>query len=283
MTAPRVTGGALADHQFRLHQTRETVDVNAVFEVLSGRLAAYRIGGFIADRDCRLIIDNWAAAHPSPRYGDGEDGVEAYIVGASHIQKTTDTYLGEVEKSAEAVCELYRATSNPIASFWEQLAGRTGLIRIRAAARDGRAAGKSKAVSWNKSGTFLLLPHDDVAQLSDPLQAGFEIQDVRRVMAVNAYPKVTAGGGQLKLWNVEPDDASRERLGLTASGFPYPPELLEEHPSMIVPVATGDLCVINGNLIHAVLGTGPVSADDGRLLLTCFSGMRGHDELLWWT
>lgn len=279
----RITGRVLPDGDFRLHESVRAVDLEAVSRVLRGDLAAYRIREFIPQVQCREIMRNWDSAPRTPRYGDGEDGVEAYYVGASHIEKNTADYLDEVEKSADAVRGLYQGTNDPIAMFWAALDAPGGPAAVRAAVHEGRTAGSSKAVSWNKSGTYLLKPHDDLAQLSDPRQAGFEIQGVRRVMAVNAYPRVTAGSGQLQLWNVEPDDTSRAALGLTHSGFPYPPELLEEHPSVVVPVQTGDLCVINGNLAHAVLGTGSLRQDGGRLLLTCFSGLDPRGELLWWT
>jgi hypothetical protein len=278
VTAPRISGEVLPADQFRHDETVGVLDVDRVLDVLAGRLAAYRVRNFVSTADCAAIARNfWDSPRRTPRYGDGADGVEAYILGASHIERSTSDYLDEVAASAG---ELYAGVTDPMTTLRDRLAERLGAARP--AAHEGRTAGGSKAVCWNNdSGEYLLLPHDDLAQLSDPLQTGFEIQRVERVMAVNVYPHVPGRTGQLKLWNVIPDDATRERLGLTHSGFPYPPELLTDHPSLIVPVATGDLCVINGNLVHAVLGSGS-AADRGRLLLTCFTGMAG-DEYLWWT
>ena len=62
----------------------------------------------------------------------------------------------------------------------------------------------------------------------------------------------------------------------------YPAELLEEHSSLTLAVETGDLCVINGNLVHAVL-RGNATSPKSRLLLTCFMGLNQNNELIWWT
>lgn len=281
VTAPRVTGESLPVDQFLLHESEGVLDVDRVLDVLHGRLAAYRVREFVSPAECAAITRNfWDSPHRTPRYGEGADGVEAYILGASHIEKSTSTHLDEVDATRDAASALYAGTADPMARLRGALAERIGAARP--AAHDGRNSGDSKAVCWNNdSGEFLLLPHDDLAQLSDPLQEGFEIQLIRRVMAVNVYPHVPGDSGQLKVWNVDPDDRTREQLGVTHSGYPYPPELLTDHPAVTIPVATGDLCVTNGNLVHAVLGGG-TSAERGRLLLTCFSGLAGN-EFLWWT
>ena len=265
-----------------MHETTGLLDVSIVFQVLRGKLAAYRVSGFVALDTCRRIESNfWASSGRVPRYGEGEDGVEAYLIGASHYGKLTMTYLEEALACKGDVEGLYAGVINPVARFRQTL-GALGNITVRAAGLNGLPAGDSKAVYWNNFGTFLLEPHDDLAQVKDPIQADFEIQEVKRVMAVNIYAAVPESSGQLRVWNVEPDDESIAELGLSGVGFPYPPELLEEYESTTLAVQTGDLCVINGNLVHAVL-RGNATSPKRRLLLTCFMGLNRRNELIWWT
>jgi hypothetical protein len=281
-TTRRITGKSLPADAFRVHETTGPVNVSTVFEVLNGNLAAYLVRGFVQLDTCRRIVANfWASSGRVPRFGEGEDGVEAYLIGASHYGKPTMTYLEEALACKNAVDGLYAGAMNPVAAFRDALAVAGGLT-VRAASCNGLPAGDSKAVYWNNVGTFLLEPHDDLAQVKDPIQADFEIQQTVRVMAVNIYAAVTEGSGQLRVWNVEPDDETRAELGLSGVGFPYPAEPLEEHPSFTLAVETGDLCIVNGNLVHAVV-RGNAASPKSRLLLTCFMGLNLRNELIWWT
>jgi|SRR5215213_3165739 len=278
--ASRITGTSLARDAFRVHETTGSVDISSVFEVLNGNLAAYLVRGFVPSDVCRRVEANfWTSPERVPRYGEGENGVEAYLIGASHYGKPTLMYLNEVLACKAAVESLYTGTINPVAAFRNTLAAS---LTVRAAGLDNLPAGDCKAVYWNNVGPFLLEPHDDLAQVKDPIQADFEIQQVDRVMAVNIYVSVPERSGQLQLWNIEPDNDSRAELGLTNVGFPYPAELLAEYPSLTIAVETGDLCLANGNLIHAVL-RGNAATSRSRLLLTCFMGRNHNNELIWWT
>lgn len=279
-TFRRITGASLPANAFRVHETSAPVDVSVVFDVLDGKLAAYQVHGFVPEAACRQIVANfWASSGRVPRYGVGEDGVEAYLIGASHYGKPTLTYLAEARACERAVDGLYDRTINPVAEFRSLL---TDSISVRAASQNTLPAGDSKAVLWNNFGEFLLEPHEDLAQVKDPIQSDFEIQQVNRVMAVNIYAAVAEGSGQLQLWNIEPDEDTRADLGLSGVGFPYPAELLDEYPSTVIAVQTGDLCVINGNLVHGVM-RGATTSPRNRLLLTCFMGLNFRNELIWWT
>ena len=279
-----ITGISMPNKGFRIHETYKKIDITSVSKVLNGELAAYCIHDFLEIEQCTKIVENfWNCPKKSARYGVGEDGVEGYFIGASHIEKTTEKYLQEAQDYASAIENLYLNTINPLDKFRKSLLTNSHYTNVRPAQHNGLLAGNSKAVYWNNLGNFLLEPHDDLAQLSDPLQNGFEIQQATRVMAINFYPQVPKNTGQLKIWNIEPYQKARDELNLTYSGFPYPAELLTEFQNLIIPVQTGDLCVINGNLIHAVIRGSNNSLPKDRLLISCFMTYNSNNELIWWT
>ncbi|WP_172910513.1 hypothetical protein [Photorhabdus heterorhabditis] len=281
-----IRGTKLAKSEFIVYETLNNISMNAVSDLLDGHLAACRISHFLLPEQRKKIIENfWRSSALTPRYGDGIDGVEGYFIGASHIEKNTRQYIEEVENFRPAMSEIFQDTINPIDRFIEQITHFSGdNPRVtRPAMYHGVAAGNVKIVYWNNFGEFLLLPHDDLAQLSDPRQSDFEVQQINRVMAVNFYADVPQNGGQLKVWNIQPDNQSRSALGLTYSGFPYPAELLENHANMVINIEAGDLILLNGNLIHAVLNGNTLSVPERRLLVTCFMGVQQNGDLIWWT
>lgn len=283
-TTSTVTGTCLTESGFTVSESSGEVDLDRAFDVLSGRLAAHIVHDYVDAAGCARIEANfWSSTRRQARHGAGADGVEGYVLGASHIEKPLARYLDEVEANRSAVAELYVGAVDPLSRLRSRLATHRGVGRARPAAHDGRAAADSKAVCWNGIGEHLLEPHEDLAQLGDPRQAEFEISGCEQVTAANFYPSIVAGSGQIKLWNVIPDPASKARLGLEHSGFPYPPDALAGHPSLVLELRRGDLCLMNGNLVHAVLRGMAETPSSARLLVTCFMSLGAGGELLWWT
>lgn len=283
--AIKITGASLPNSGFQVHETNKNIDIDKVFDVLNGDLAAYRVRNYCKKEICEQIVKNfWTSSRKTPRFGEGEDGVEGYFIGASHIEKTTKEYLEEAENYVEGVKDLYKDTINPLSVFREELILKGDKYnKVRPAQHNGMIASDSKAVLWNNTGNFLLKPHDDIAQVKDPKQHDFEIQDATRVMAINFYAAVPENAGQLKIWNIEADDKSRADLGLVYSGYPYPEEYLEDFESITISVEPGEICVINGNLIHAVIRGDSNAVSKCRLLISCFMTFNDKNELVWWT
>ncbi|MEK9495227.1 hypothetical protein V2H77_01890 [Photorhabdus sp. P32] len=281
-----IKGTKLAESEFIVYETSNDISMDAVYDLLDGHLAACRVRDFLPPEQRKRIIENfWRSPARIPRYGGGINGVEGYFIGASHIEKDTRQYIEEAENFRSAIDEVFQDTINPMDHFIKQIthfSGNNSQV-IRPAMYHGVAAGNAKILYWNNFGEFLLLPHDDLAQLSDPRQSDFEIQQINRVMAVNFYADVPQNGGQLKVWNIQPDDQSRSALGLAYSGFPYQSELLEDHTSMVINIDAGDLVLLNGNLIHAVLNGNTIFSPERRLLVSCFIGLQQNGDLIWWT
>jgi hypothetical protein len=140
--------------------------------------------------------------------------------------------------------------------------------------------------SWEGHGTYALEPHEDVGQLKDPQQDGFEAQRVadHTVVAVNIYPVVPREGGVLRVWNHTPDDVARKSLGVAHSGYPYPSNLLRECTSLDVELEAGDLVLMNGEMVHAVTAPIPdeVSTSPARLSMNFFLGYMNRDTIVYW-
>ena len=177
----KIRGISLPEEDFKLYESIQAVDVDIIYEILKGNMVAYRISNYLSLQTANQITENfWNSTYKVPRLGYGQDGVEGYFIGASHIEKTTAEYLEEANNFEEGVKQLYKGTIDPISEFRKLLASGNKKIIVRPASFNGLSASHSKAVAWNNFGNFLLEPHDDLAQLSDPRQRGFEIQKTTR-------------------------------------------------------------------------------------------------------
>lgn len=276
-----ISGNSLSPSSFNLHVDYQ-FNSSWFEQVLTGHLAAYQVKQYIPAATCEQIWQRfWDMDHVAPRYGDGNDGVEGYILGASHIECRSEDYILSSLKFAPLLKQLFADLDDPVATIRQHIA--VSQPSIRPAVWKQQPAGVVKAIAWNHIGEFLLEPHDDFAQTRDPLQQDFEIQQCQTVFAVNLYVRNPQSHGQLKIWNIQPDLASRRRLGVEHSGYPYPAAALQLYADITVPLEGGDLCIINGNLVHAVLCRHYANLTQERLLLTFFMGFNTAGELIVWT
>ncbi len=225
----------------------------AAVDVLEGRRAAAIFRGAVGPGDCGQLKANFWN-HPL-RYTRGADAPAEYV-GVFHYNKDLDSYLKEAAQAERELDRLFGAGVNPQQAFLDELrrpvAG-LGEGQVRVAEHRGRKASRFVMRSWTTRKQFSLLPHEDAAQCRSHKQAGFEIQRAARnaIMSVNICVE-NSGGGGLRIWNIQPDDASRRRLGLDETGSPYPLESLDGHDSQLIDVRPGDMYCFNAKTVHAV-------------------------------
>ena len=85
-------------------------------------------------------------------------------------------------------------------------------------------------------------------------------------------------GGRLVVWNVRPDEATKERLGITHTGFSYPPSELVGFSEIRLDVRPGDIYVFNGAYVHAVEANQAMRAN-----VSFFIGMLDERTVVTWT
>jgi hypothetical protein len=235
----------------------------------------------------RSVIDIDIRSKLGQRFWDNpktkrREDAPAYFLGTYSFDKSIQTYLDESNDVRSSIAALLDAeASSPLVWF------RNGLVHelepqgisLRVAELDGQQACLALMRSWSADGMFSLSPHEDLAQCLDPRQAGFDAQRVPNyeVCSVNMC-LANDGGGRLVLWNVRPDDASRKRLGIEFTGFPYPVPCLAGFDELHVDVRPGDVYVFNGAYVHAV-----EAAQGRRTNIAFFMGFYDAQTVITWT
>ncbi|MFM9368726.1 hypothetical protein [Streptomyces sp. Da 82-17] len=240
----------MADY-FRF-QEYGTFRADAVVDVLRGDLLGVVFRQAVSAEVCATLAERFRSS-PALRVR-GSDAPGHYL-GAYHYHKTTEGYLDESAAARAALTRVLDLPDDPLARIRAQL-GRVLAedgVTFRTARHAGREAGLALIRSWHGRGAFALAPHEDRAQCREPRQADFEIQRIadRPVGAMNLCLE-NGTGGRLRVWDLEPDDALRDRLGLTYTGSPYPMAELDGVESCTLDVGPGDVYFFNGAHVHAV-------------------------------
>lgn len=204
-------------------------------------------------------------------------------VGTAQFGKRTTEYLAQSAETQTTVAGLFAGLSTTerdaiLHTDWLEQSLAERAVEFIPGTHDGQSAALCVARSWQNPGTFTLEPHEDAAQLVDVVHDGFEIAQAARVFACLACI-ANGESGDLLMWNLVPDAALRAELGLTATGYPYPLEILADVPSLRVPLRQGDLAILDASRIHAVDAVGAGT----RITVGRFIGRVAPGRVVFWT
>lgn len=276
----RLTGWSGEAEYFAFREYQE-FRPEAVIDVLRGTSAGVVFRGMVAPTLCaELSARFWASPDRLRRSTEAP----SYYLGTYHYHKTTAEYLEESARTAAALDRVLDLPGDPLTAFYQGLAEALAPegVTVRQAEHDGRRACRALLRSWHGDGRYALDPHEDRSQCTEPRQADFEIQRVldHRVTALNICLE-NGDGGRLLVWNIQPDDACKRRLGLHYTGSPYPPRMLEGIGRQEIDIHAGDVYVFNGSHVHAVEPN--TSGDSRRTTLAGIFGFTDDSTVVSWT
>jgi hypothetical protein len=250
LSRTRVTGTVANESYFHFEE-RQGFSPDEVIEVLNGKYLGVIYRNVVDPQIAASLLQGFWRSPAARRRPDAP----SYFLGAYHFDKSVEDYLAESAAVNPSVESLVNTPDSPWVWFRTAVADRLRRdgVQLRVAEMATQKACLALIRSWDAEGEFALYPHEDMSQCQDPRQAGFEIQDVvnHEICAVNMC-LANGSGGRLVIWNMRPDEATRERLQIRYTGFSYPPAELAGVSNLRVDIGAGDIYVFNGAYIHAV-------------------------------
>jgi hypothetical protein len=276
-----MTGFRFSKSDFYFHELTTGYDPALLARVLAGDIVGVIFRGYISQKICAEIAARFTS---SAALGRRMDGVPASYVGAYHYRKRLSDYLSEAEECREEVGRIMGDAGNErLRMAFSELANYFGGGAIvRVARHDRRDACPLAIRTWANQGEYALSAHEDYSQCSDPDQAEFEVQRGMGdfVVAANGCVASEPGDGSLVIWNIRPDDQTKDRLGLRFLGYPYEIRDLEGEQKLSIQITTGDLYFFNAALVHAVSS---IRTTGSRVTFSWLMRRHSGGEILLWT
>lgn len=184
----------------------------AICDVLDGSIDVAWIRGVGDGVICDEIASRF---HNSLNALSRKDEVPGTMVGESHYFKKPDDYYARCKESMVAVDALFEVGKNPIKRLYSLVQEYRGGV-LRAARYNGRDALHTRAIAWKEmpGSEFLLRPHDDVSQVFCERNEGWEICNIKTLLAINFYAQCEAGEGMLKVFDLKHTPELAERAGV---------------------------------------------------------------------
>ena len=240
---------------FNLVEIKSDKAVDTFIDLLEGKVTGMHVKSILPQDYCR---DLEARFHSSPLKKPRADGVPGFEAGVTQYKKDPKLLSKMAYNQHGKIRDMMGEAENPLTSFFRELAIHASLkgYLVRPASYGAEAMPIVRAIQWIKETPdekMLLKLHDDLAQAISPLNKGFEIQQVERLIAYNFYPRAVKNSGQLSIYDWQPTKEEREQLGCADTGFPYKMEDLPPNVrSHEFNQETGDLIAIDGSYVHGV-------------------------------
>ncbi|MBS4430276.1 hypothetical protein E2566_20105 [Pectobacterium punjabense] len=245
----------------------------------------YIIRNYAHEAVCKAIADTFNRVVVENGRNRPDDGfVLTNQVGATQFSRNGQQYIYEVNRVNQCVADLMAMTDEHgneslfLNRTLEAEFLNHGIHFGPARFKNGYACFATFR-RWLDNGVMSLMPHEDMAQVDFAREDGFEIANTQTVTAYNACLEGAKGGGQLKIWNLIPDDQCRKSLGVSRTGYPYPPHLLEGIESLSVQLNAGDLYFMNACHLHGVSSV----SEGSRLTAGRFIGKLSDRKVVYWT
>lgn len=272
---------------FQVLEDYQKFDIKNLKKVLECKYPAYIIRNFLNDGTCLKLKEQFLDIINETNGGNrAKDFVPVLQIGATQFKKTSVEYIEECKQTKSNIDRFLSVIENEIERenflLEKEMASEFNkeAISFRASKYDGNHVNRFTIRQWKNSNleSLSLLPHEDLSQLNLAKNDDYEIGDVKTVVACNLCVSNNKGG-ELLIWNFEPDTQLKELLGVENCGYPYPMNLFHDKESISLQINEGDLYFINANLIHAVkeiIGVERITA--GR-----FMGYISKDTVVYWT
>lgn len=244
----------------------------------------YVIRNALDPKVCATITESFHNLIASKGSKRGEDGfVKVEQIGSSQFHKDGESYIRSTLDQAQDVLDLFSCAGNDVLSdlFLDDSLEdfyRKRRITYRASKHLTSTGNFATTRRWLNNGQMSLMPHEDTAQLMFAAQDGYEVHEGQNTIAVNHCFAQDEEGSELMVWNIKPDLAMRQGLGVETTGYPYPLDVLAPYESVSVKLNAGDMYFLNASYVHGVSNSkGNSRISSGRFLT------KVGDKVVYWT
>lgn len=245
----------------------------------------YVIRNYISSKWTQLITENFNKVineRGSHRLNDGFVSVQQ--IGSTQFKKNGSMYMEESNKSYDDLDRIFEGIPHDVVEnlflgkFLEECFLEQKIHFGSSRYKHGYAC-MATFRRWLDNGDMSLMPHEDKAQLIFAKKDDFEICKVPLVVAQNLCIEATGKGGELSIWNIQPDNNTRTYFGVEETGYPYPPQYIKHIDRIEVRLNPGDIYFMNACCIHGVRSV----INGNRLTAGRFLGFADDRKVVYWT